>query len=483
MIGITSFGAHIPKLRLSRKSIADANAWGNAGLKGLAKGERAMCNWDEDSVTLAVAAARDCLRGQDPSSLRGVYMATTTPPFLDRQNAGIVAAALHMDHDVMSMDVTASQKAGTSGLIAAMHVAQGMDDGNLLFVAADKRRAKASSPQEMQFGDGAAAVMLGSKNVIAKLLATHSRTVDFIDHHRGAGRDFDYYWEERWIRDEGYMKIVPPAVKSALGKAKLKAGDITHFVMPTIFPAVTRGMGKALGIADDVVRDTLAGVCGETGVAHPLVMLIDAIQDAKAGDKIMVVGFGNGCDVLIFEVTKDKDKITAPRGTKGALANRREEANYNKFLTFNELVIKDFGIRSEADMPTPMSALYRKNDMVLGLVGGLCTACKTPQFPKADVCVNPECNKTGTQEDLEFSNRKAHVMSWTADYLTFTLDPPGHYGMVEFDEGGRFMADFTDVAVGELDVGMPVELVFRVKSIDERRGFTRYFWKAVPITT
>jgi uncharacterized OB-fold protein len=54
--------------------------------------------------------------------------------------------------------------------------------------------------------------------------------------------------------------------------------------------------------------------------------------------------------------------------------------------------------------------------------------------------------------------------------------------MVEFDEGGRFMADFTDVAVGDLDVGMPVELVFRVKSVDERRGFTRYFWKAVPVT-
>ena len=172
MIGITSFGAHIPKLRLSRKSIADANAWGNAGLKGLAKGERAMCNWDEDSVTMAVAAARDCLRGQDASTLRGVYMATTTPPFLDRQNSGIVAAALHLDHDVSSMDVTASQKAGTSGLIAAMHVTQGMGEGNLMFVAADKRRAKASSPQEMQFGDGAAAVMLGSKNSITSGWAT-----------------------------------------------------------------------------------------------------------------------------------------------------------------------------------------------------------------------------------------------------------------------------------------------------------------------
>ena len=481
MVGITSFGAYIPKLRLNRKSIADANAWGNASLKGLAKGQRTMCNWDEDSVTMAVSAAKDALRGVKSPAVSRVFLATTTAPFLDRQNAGIVAAALHLGHDIGSMDITSSQKAGSTGLIAALDIAKG-GESNILVVASDKRRTKAASSQEMHYGHGAAAVLVGSDKVVAKLLASHSRTVDFLDHFRGEGRDFDYQWEERWIRDEGYMKIVPPAIEAALKKANLKADAITHFAMPTVFPAVTRGIGKAVGLADKALRDTLSATCGDTGVAHALLMLVDALQDAKAGDKIMVAGFGNGCDVLIFEATKELEKLKGPRGVKGALAHGREENNYNKFLTFNDLVIKEFGIRAEADMPTPMSALYRKNDMVLGLIGGLCTACKTPQFPKSDVCVNPECGKTHTQEDYAFADKAAHVMSWTADYLTFTLDPPGHYGMVEFDAGGRFMADFTDVAVGDLDVGMPVEMVFRVKSIDERRGFTRYFWKAVPRT-
>ncbi|MBI3992155.1 MAG: hydroxymethylglutaryl-CoA synthase family protein [Candidatus Lambdaproteobacteria bacterium] len=481
MVGITSFGAYIPKLRLNRKSIAEANAWGNAGLKGMAKGQRAMCNWDEDSVTMAVAAAKDALRGVKSSAISRVFLATTTAPFLDRQNAGIVSAALHLGHEIASMDITSSQKAGTTGLIAALDIAKSGED-NILFVASEKRRTKAASSQEMQYGHGAAALLVGADKPVAKLLASHSRTVDFIDHYRAEGRDFDYQWEERWIRDEGYMKIVPPAIDAALKKAKLKADAITHFVMPTVFPAVTRSIGKAAGLADKALRDTLGDNCGDTGVAHPLLMLVDALQDAKAGDKIMVAGFGNGCDVLIFEATKELEKLKGPRGVKGGLANGREEKNYNKFLTFNDLITKEFGIRAEADMPTPMSALYRKNDMVLGLIGGICTACKTPQYPKSDVCVNPECNKTHTQEDYTFADKAAHVMSWTADYLTFTLDPPGHYGMVEFDAGGRFMADFTDVAVGDLDVGMPVEMVFRVKSVDERRGFIRYFWKAVPRT-
>ena len=42
------------------------------------------------------------------------------------------------------------------------------------------------------------------------------------------------------------------------------------------------------------------------------------------------------------------------------------------------------------------------------------------------------------------------------------------------------MMEFTDVEPGQLDVGMPVELRFRIKDFDERRGFRRYFWKPTP---
>jgi uncharacterized OB-fold protein len=62
------------------------------------------------------------------------------------------------------------------------------------------------------------------------------------------------------------------------------------------------------------------------------------------------------------------------------------------------------------------------------------------------------------------------------------MDPPSHYGMVTFEEGGRFLADFTDVDRGTFDSGTPVRMVFRIKEFDDRRGFRRYFWKAVPQT-
>ena len=481
MHGITAYGAYIPRLRLQRRSIVEANAWGNRALRAYGKGERAMCNWDEDSVTMAVAAARDCLNGGGARELEGILLASTSLPFTDRQNSGIVANALMMRPEVLSLDVTASQKAGTSGLVAALDIVKARGAGGLMFVASEKRRTKPASAHELWFGDGAAALTLGSEGVIAGFLGSASRTVDFVDHFRGEDRAYDYNWEERWVRDEGYMKIVPPTVMELLERTGTAPEEVKHFAMPSVFPTVPPGLANRIGLPAESVRDTLFAVCGEAGAAHPLLLLIDALQESKPGDKILVVGFGQGCDALLFEATEELPGFEGRLGIKGALARRREETNYNKFLTFTQELHKDFGIRAETDVPTPLSALYRKRDMVFGLIGGRCTACGTAQFPRSEVCVDPECKAVGTQEDLPFADRPAKIKTWTADYLTFTLDPPGYYGMVEFDEGGRFMADFTDVEPGAVDVGMPVEMAFRIKQFDERRGFRRYFWKAVPM--
>ena len=80
----------------------------------------------------------------------------------------------------------------------------------------------------------------------------------------------------------------------------------------------------------------------------------------------------------------------------------------------------------------------------------------------------------------ELAEQTGTVLSWSADFLTFSMSPPNHYGMITFADGGRFMADITDVEQGQVDSGTKVRMSFRVKDRDERRGFVRYFWKAVP---
>jgi NAD(P)-dependent dehydrogenase (short-subunit alcohol dehydrogenase family)/uncharacterized OB-fold protein/putative sterol carrier protein len=119
--------------------------------------------------------------------------------------------------------------------------------------------------------------------------------------------------------------------------------------------------------------------------------------------------------------------------------------------------------------------------MILGLVGGRCTECGTPQYPRADICVNPDCGALHSQEDYEFADVPATVRSFTGDMLAVSVDPPAIYGLVQFEGGGRLMADFTDCELSDLKVGMPVKMAFRRHYVDEERGFTGYFWKAVPL--
>src|SRR5450432_4643827 len=153
MVGIAAYGGYIPRLRLSRQAIVAANGWANPALNAQSRGERAMCNWDEDAVTMAVEAARDCLGERPREGFAALIFASTSAPFDDRQNAGIVAQALRLAGIIETMDVAASQRAGTSALIGALDTAASR--GPVLFVAAEKRHTPAGGIPELQSGDGA----------------------------------------------------------------------------------------------------------------------------------------------------------------------------------------------------------------------------------------------------------------------------------------------------------------------------------------
>jgi 3-hydroxy-3-methylglutaryl CoA synthase len=486
MIGLTGFGAYIPRLRLQRKVMAEANAWMNPALMGLAKGERAMCNWDEDSLTLAVEAARDCLTGVDRDQVEHVVYASTTMPFEDRQNSGVISLALNLRRNVSAMDVTSSQRAGTTALLSALDYAKSRSNGKacgpVLCTSADNRKTLAASPQEMMFGCAGAAVTVGVENIIAEFKGSYTVTDDFVDHFRGEGKNVDYNWEERWIKEEGYNKIIPAALAGLFEETGISGGDVDHLIVPLVTRKVPETIAKISGVEAEKVRDTLSANVGDTGVAHPLLMLVAALEDAKPGDKIVVCGFGQGCDALLFEATDLLSSLTARDGVSGAVARRMEETNYMKYLTFNGLLDVEKGIRAEKDRRTPLSSLYRHRDMILGMVGGQCRKCGTAQFPKARICVNPNCHEVDSQDDLPFADRSCKIVSWAADRLAYSIDPPAYYGMIEFDEGGRVNTDFTDCIGENVEVGQSIKMMFRVRDVDEERGFKKYFWKATPVT-
>lgn len=478
-VGILSFGAYVPRKRLQRSAIYAGISWYAPGLKGLAKGERAIGDWDEDSVTMAVEAGRDALTGVDRATVGSLSVASTTLPFADRLNAGIVKEALNLPDTINAIDVTGSQKAGTSALRTALEAASGRTAPHLC-VASEMRIACPTSEQEMTGGDAAAGLLVGSGNVVAKFLGAYALTFDFLDHYRSTKMEYDYVFESRWIKEEGHLALGGRAIKDGLADLGIDPATIDHLLIPINTKGVAASLAKAAGIKPEAIADTLQANLGDSGTAHSLVMLVAALEKAAPGERILVFGFGQGVDVIVLEVTEAIKSLPKRRGVAGSLARAWKDENYVRWLAHRGRLDLDKGIRAELDQKQPSTTLWRHRKGTLGLIGGRCTKTGTVQFPKSDISVNPNDHAHNTQEDYPLAEIPAKLMTFTADSLQYSPSPPVYYGMVDFEGGGRIIAEFADI-FDEIEVGADMQMMFRIKAFDDVRGFVKYFWKAAPV--
>jgi 3-hydroxy-3-methylglutaryl CoA synthase len=483
MIGIVRYGGYIPRLRVSRKAIYDANAWFAPQFAGKAKGTRSLANWDEDSITLAVAAARDCLGSADTTdNVSAVFLASSTLPFAERQNAGIVREALTLKRTVDVLDVTGSQRAAFSALSLAISRVQA-GKGDTLLLAADNRKTRAASASELDFGDGAAALLIGQENVVAEYLGSGTVSVDFVDHFRLAGEEIDYSWEERWIRDEGISKLVPEAISTALADAGVSAAEIDHFIFPTSFQKMEAQLAKKCGLRDTAIVDGLGSQVGDTGVPHAVLLLSHVLERARPGQTILLAQFGSGAEAFVFRVTDAIDSVKPKVGVSTWLSRGVEEQNYTKLLSFKGQLRLERGMRGEQDKKTALTTLYRHREAILGLVAGRCEKTGEVHFPPSRLSYTQGDPALDTQRPYKLADRRGEVLSWSAEYLSFNMSPPHYYGQIDFEGGGRILMEFTDISRGDVKSGTKMEMVFRIKDVDEVRGFNRYFWKATPVRT
>jgi 3-hydroxy-3-methylglutaryl CoA synthase len=475
-VGIKSYAAYIPRLRMDRASIAAAHAWALPGLRGAAKGERAFCSWDEDTITMSVEAVRNCHGPHSPSTVRALTFASTTPVFADLQNASLVVTAAGLPTTLSTLDATGSLRAGTSAVIRALESGEA---GDVVVVAADNRLGKPGSAQEMQYGSGSFALRLGGGDVIARFLGSASSAAQFVDHFRAEGDRYDYQWEERWIRDEGYLKIVPETLARLFKATAIQAEEIDFFCLPSTISGIAAAVARQTKIKPEAIVDNLAAGCGDTGAPHALLMLGLALEKAKPGQKILVVGFGAGCDALLFEATAALSGYTSRSSVSATLARGVTEKSYEKLLSFTDQIALDWGMRSETDSKTAYTQLYRAVDQVSGFVGGQCAGCGAIQFPRLATCVN--CGSTAPMKPAPLADVPAKVATFTADWLMFYLSPPLYVGLVQFDNGARVLMEMVDVDAANFDVGTPLRMAYRIKEKDTRRHYNRYFWKAAPL--
>ena len=465
MVGITSYGAYVPLFRLSREAIA----------KG-ARGEKAISNFDEDSITMAAAAAIDCLKGIERGTVDGLYFATTTSPYKEKLGATIVAMAADLREDIFTADFAHSLRAGTSALRSAIDAIKADSAKKVMVAAADCRLGTPGSAFEQNFGDGAGALLIGDSDVAVSIEASYSVYNEMLDVWRAEGDTFVRSWEDRFTSTHGYMEVVGKAVSGLMKKSGLKPGDFNKVVLYT--PDARRGVDLAGKLGFDVkaqLQDPLFATMGNTGTAYPLMLLVAALEGAKAGDRILFASYGNGSDAFVLQVTEQIEKVRDRRGMKGHLALKKVITDYKQYLVWHGLLPRE-------EIPGPIRffsapAAWRESEANLRLRGVKCQVCGAIQFPPQRVCT--KCHTKDQFEPYRLSDKKAKIFTFAMDYVTPAPDLPTVTTTIDFDGGGRMECYMTDREPEQVKCGLPVEMSFR--KIIDKDGARIYFWKSIPV--
>ena len=461
--GIVGFGSYVPRTRLPREVIA--KEWGHPSMGG----EKAVAAYDEDSLTLAVNAALNI-----PASGRfdAVYFASTTPPYREKQSAATVAAVLDCGSGVRTADFSDSVRAGTSALRAALDaVAAGAT--RALVCAGDRRMGEPDTLAEQNYGDAGAAIALGDGDaVLAEVVGAYTQTEEFLGTWRADDQEFVHAFPGAFETKLGYAPFVAGAVAGLLKQTGTKPDAIAKAVIAGPNPRAVVGVAKALKLdPKQQVQDTLWTLLGDVGTAQPLLLLAAALERAKPGELVLLVGYGDGADAFLLRATDAIGSYRTACSVFTQLERKRLLASYGKYARFRGLFKKDAG---SDDLSTPV-VLFRDRRTVLALCGGRCPQCGAVQFPRHQVCI--ECGHRGGLEEHKLS-RRGSLFTFTNDHMHDSPDAPTTHGVVELDGGARVYMQLTDVDPEQVEVDMPVELTFR--KYFEGSGLQNYFWKARP---
>ncbi len=470
MAGIISYGAYIPLYRLTRAEIS--KSWGRPPLPG----EKAVANFDEDSLTMGVAAAMDCTMGIDRKTIDGLYFASTTSPYKEKQAASTIATALNLDKKAFTVDFSGSLRSATNATRAALDAVVAGSARSVLVCASDTRLGYPNGDNETSFGDGAAAILVGNTSVVATIEGSCTVYNEMMDVWRSDKDDFVLAWEDRFIYEKGYTKVVSEAISAALKEYNLTPKD---FFKAALYAPNQRQLGVvARKIGFDLktqIQDALLSEVGNTGTALPLMSLVEALEEAKAGDRILLASYGDGCDVYMLKVTDEIKNIRNRRGIKGHLTPKQMLASYQRYLVWRELVETEPPRRVPLNKPSAV-ALWRDNKGGLALYGVKCKRCGTPQYPSVRIC--RVCKAKDEFEEYCFADKTGKITAFTNDNLGVSPDPPISVAVIDFDGGGRMFCDVTDRRPEDIKVGTRVEMTFR--KIRYVGGIYDYWWKCRP---
>ena len=467
MSGIRAFGAYIPLTRLPLALISGRPAKDGGP-------EKAIASDDEDAITMAVAAAIDCLGSIDRDEVDAVLFASTSYPLREKQGAAVIAKALDLRREVHSADLSGSLRCGLTALEWAHDAVASGRARNVLVLASDCRMGAPRGALEANFGDAAAAFLVGAGDGIATLRGSQAISNEMQDLWRLEGEDFTHSWEDRFAIQEGYTPNMIEALRALFARSGLEPGQVSRAALFTPDARASASLLRPLGLKPEQLQDPLFGRVGNAGAAFAPLLLVAALEKARAGELLLVAGYGDGAHAMAFEVLPGIAQLPPRRGVAGHLDRRRPLRSYDAYLRGRRLDAREWP--AGGDVGLSATIRFRERDADISFVGAACTACGLVHFPRPRVCYG--CRAKDQWRPHRLSGSVGRVLSYTFDYFFPAAEPPTIMTITEVD-GCRVNIQLVDVRAEDVRLNLPVEYVFR--KIHDAGGKANYFWKARPV--
>ncbi|HJJ46600.1 MAG TPA: hydroxymethylglutaryl-CoA synthase, partial [Methanocorpusculum sp.] len=306
MVGIITYGAYIPRYRITVEEIA--RVWG-ANAKEISGGlgvfEKAVPDYDENTATFAVEAARAALRRRfvNPDEIKAVYVGSESHPYAVKPTAVTVGEAIGATPVMTAADYEFACKAGTAGIQTSMGlVASGMMK-YAVAIGADTAQGAPGDALEYTAAAGGAAYVIGNDDPIAEINDTCSFTTDTPDFWRREGQDYPRHGG-RFSGEPGYFKHVESAARMMLERRGTRPSDYTYAVFHQPNAKFPQKSAKALGFTLEQIKPgLLVPRLGNTYSGAVPLGLAAVLDIAKPGDRIFVTSYGSGAGSDAFDIT------------------------------------------------------------------------------------------------------------------------------------------------------------------------------------
>jgi len=346
-VGIVSYGAHIPRLRIKTEEIA--KAWGKDPVsisKGLGIIEKSVPSPDQDVATISVEAARAALArcNIDPQDIGAIYVGSESHPYAVKPTGTIVGEAIGATPILMVADYEFACKAGTAAIQTCMALVKSNMVKYGMAIGADTSQAAPGDALEYAASAGGGAFIIGSKNVIAEINETCSYTTDTPDFWRREGKKYPAHGG-RFTGTPAYFKHVMSNAKNLMDAVKTKPEDYNYAIFHQPNGKFPVRVAKMLGFTPEQVKQgLLCPMVGNTYSGATMIGLASVLDVAQPGDRVFLTSYGSGAGSDAFDITIT-DKIKNLARKKELLISyfleNKEYVDYANYAKYRDLLYYD----------------------------------------------------------------------------------------------------------------------------------------------